>query len=245
MAAKQNWSPGGTDHLRLMPPPQGHGACHHPHSHLQPSVSQPGLPIPSHEDSYLSVPPSPLETPNVCSQPEVAHVPGAQAAIRLPPANPPVRRNPAFVLTRSTAQALGTKLISGKLPQPGAGAWGTAGSSPSPGQPWYPRGTGRTGGHPGFGSSPVLTGCPGDESVDHYFSTYFLLSGLFLTRYFGGRKKKKKKKAPRGTKRTASPGEPVLLNTEKSKSRVQQRPRFPGFDTADKLEHNEKIHTQK
>lgn len=78
--------------------------------------------------------------------------------------------------------------------------------------------------------------------TDHYLSACSILSGFFLIRYFGGGWGGK---TPREEKRTVSPRERVLLNIEKSKSGVQQRPRFPGFDTADKLEHNEKIHAQK
>lgn len=135
---------------------------------------------------WLAVPPSdpPRETPHACSQEqarqlELAHGPSTQAAIRLPPANPPACQNPAFVLVGSTAQALGTpnpELISGKLPHRGGGQWG---GSLSPGQPWYPRGTG------GQEDTPVVTPCrcwqavPGMNPTDHYLSACSLLSGLF------------------------------------------------------------------
>lgn len=50
----------------------------------------------------------PRETLHACSQeqapqPELAHGPGAQAAIHLPQADLPTYRNPAFVLAGSTA----------------------------------------------------------------------------------------------------------------------------------------------
>lgn len=135
---------------------------------------------------WLAVPPSdpPREMPHACSQEQarqlkLAHGPSAQAAIRLPPANPPARQNPVFVLARSTARALGTpnpELISRKLPHRG---WGTMGGFPFPRAALVPQR------HRGQEDTPLVTPCrfwkavPGMNPTDHYLSACSLLSGLF------------------------------------------------------------------
>jgi len=103
---------------------------------------------------------------------------------------------------------------------------------------------GGAGGHPGFDSLPALVGCAGDEPDRTLPFCLLPFVRAFFNQVFL-KKKKKKIKTARGEQSTVSPRELVLLNTEKSKSGVQQRPRFPVFDTDDKLEHNEKILAQK